>query len=89
MPYIKEYPRAYLQTEIADLAQAMGDFGPSERPGVMNYTISKLIKDVYGKGLKYAQYNEIIGFLECCKLEFYRAQVGPYEEVKRKENGEV
>jgi hypothetical protein len=55
----------------------------------MNYTISKLIKDVYGKGLKYAQYNEIIGFLECCKLEFYRAQVGPYEEVKRKENGEV
>ncbi len=38
---------------------------------------------------KYKDYNEIIGALECAKLEFYRRAVVPYEEQKIKENGDV
>ena len=38
---------------------------------------------------RYTDYNEIIGFLECCKLEYYRKKAGPYEDVKEQENGPV
>lgn len=68
---------------IADATQFCGD---------LNYTITKLIQEVYKKGnikMRYADYNEMIGMLECCKLEFYRKQVSPYEEEKIKLNGEV
>jgi len=35
------------------------------------------------------QINEVIGVLECAKLELYRRVAAPYEERKRIENGEV
>jgi hypothetical protein len=41
------------------------------------------------KGIKYANINEVIGALECCKLELYRAIAAPYEEEKIEENGQV
>jgi hypothetical protein len=44
------------------------------------------------KGLyppKYFNYNRAIGVLECIKLEFYRRMVGPYEDIKIKEAGDV
>ena len=31
----------------------------------------------------------MIGALECCKQEYYRAVVGPYEDIKIEENGDV
>jgi hypothetical protein len=34
-------------------------------------------------------YNDVIGALECCKLELYRRMVAPYENTKIKENGDV
>ena len=40
-------------------------------------------------GERYAVYNELIGALECAKLELYRKRVAPYEEEKIAENGEV
>ena len=57
----------------------------------MNYTITKLIGEVYGpiEKLHYHSFNEIIGMLECCKMEFYRKQCAPYEDIKLKENGSV
>ncbi len=81
--------RYLVQEEISALSECLKEFRGQERPGIMNYTISKLIQEVYGDKLNYFQYSEIIGLLDCCKMEFYRAQVAPYEELKRKENGNV
>lgn len=89
MPYIVPMHRFLLQEEITPLAECLAAMDKSQRPGAMNYALSRLIKEVYGEDLKYSQYNEIIGMLESCKLEFYRAQVGPYEDKKRWENGRV
>jgi hypothetical protein len=39
--------------------------------------------------VRYANVNEMIGALECCKLELYRILIAPYEDVKIDENGGV
>jgi hypothetical protein len=39
--------------------------------------------------VRYANLNEMIGALECCKLELYRILTAPYEDVKIEENGGV
>lgn len=56
--------------------------------GELNYKLTWLI-DIYfkNKGLSYATANEVIGVLECCKLELYRRIIGPYEDLKMEENG--
>ena len=40
-------------------------------------------------GENYANYNAMIGALECCKQEYYRTLVGLYEDKKIDENGDV
>lgn len=56
--------------------------------GELNYLITWII-DRQLDNANYARYNEIIGMLECCKLELYRRMIAPYEDVKKKENGDV
>jgi hypothetical protein len=59
-------------------------------PGELNFAFTNLIKTyINNVGWRYATANDIIGALEACKLEFYRRQVAPYEDVKIKENGDV
>jgi hypothetical protein len=41
------------------------------------------------KTLNYSDYNEIIGVLECAKMEFYRRLAAPYEDSKIIVNGDV
>lgn len=59
-------------------------------PGKLNYAITRLC-DFYLQdfGVSYQRLNEIIGALECAKLEFARRVVGPYEDSKITENGDV
>ena len=56
--------------------------------GELNYLFTRII-DRQLDGANYARYNEIIGALECCKLELYRRLLCPYEDKKKKENGDV
>jgi hypothetical protein len=55
--------------------------------GQLNYFLTKslLSRDPQ----TYAEYNALIGVLECCKLEFYRRAVAVYEDQKIQENGDV
>jgi len=51
-------------------------------------------KDCLGKVkekrvLSYSEYNEIIGILECAKMEVYRRLVVPYEDKKIEQNTDV
>ena len=37
----------------------------------------------------YENFNAMIGALECCKQEYYRRIIAPYEDKKIEENGDV
>jgi hypothetical protein len=73
MPYIKQYRR-----------------GKSpETPGELNFAITKMILDYLGPAPGYSRFNEVVGVLECAKLELYRRKIMPYEDQKKTENGDV
>ena len=60
-------------------------------PGELNYVLTRealRYMDAQG-GISYASINEVIGVLECMKLEFYSRIARPYEDHKRDINGEV
>lgn len=80
MPYIKKDNRAKYDLYIRELKP--------KTPGDLNYIITKICSNQI-KDLSYSEINKIVGVLECAKMEFYRRISVPYEEEKRKENGEV
>lgn len=59
--------------------------------GELNYLISSLVHIWLQKKEKlgYAEMNEVMGVLECMKLEVYRQVISPYEDKKKMENGSV
>lgn len=68
-------------------------WGPERFPsntGELNYLITRLCHQyIQEKGLKYKNINEVIGVLECAKLELYRMIAAPYEDKKKRENGAI
>jgi len=79
MPYINQATRDVIQPP-ADVVGA----------GQLNYAFTKqALRYLYLEGESYQTYNDIIGALESCKLEFYRRAVAPYEDKKIQENGDV
>jgi len=86
MPYI---PQIHRNDIHEDLMESGVDFIP-ENAGEINYLVSALINNYLKRnGLNYANVNEMMGAIECCKLELYRIIAAPYEDDKAKENGEV
>ena len=94
MPYIKKEQREELEPELGALIQkmlSMPEFHSTGRAGILNYVITAMLDSCFGplSDAKYKDYNEAIGMLECCKLEFYRKAAAPYEDMKEKQNGKV
>lgn len=100
MPYIKNSERAELNLQIKDLADRLAEVSSMNDGfigGRLNYTITKLVleyfesvKKIEGNfNITYADWNEILGALECCKLELYRRHISPYEDEKIQQNGDV
>jgi hypothetical protein len=58
-------------------------------PGELNYALTRLCLQYLGDEFNYQCCNDVIGALECCKLELYRRKVGPYEDTKIALNGDV
>jgi hypothetical protein len=96
MPYIKQEHRNYLDGYIVELATRL--IGKKTHNnilcGELNYIIFKITKiltnpDIVGGEKSYARFNAIIGALECCKQEIYRRMIGPHEDSKIIENGDV
>ena len=80
MPYIKRDRRSQLAEGIVSISNA----------GDLNYAITELINEfLCQRGVNYANLNEVVGALECCKLELTRRIIGPYEDTKIKSNGDV
>lgn len=84
MPYIDPKTRELFEDQINNLG-AMIDI-----PGELNFVITKLIHSyLHYKGLSYIVINEVIGVLECAKMELYRKIAAGYEDKKQLENGPI
>jgi hypothetical protein len=96
MPYIKQQDRKKFTISSKELPSNQGIdtlehiANVSENAGDLNFAITKILKQyIKKKGICYANHNEIIGMLDCCKAEWYRKEVVPYEDFKENENGSV
>ncbi|MCC6610658.1 MAG: hypothetical protein IT515_13420 [Burkholderiales bacterium] len=80
MPYI-----------TADARARLDEGGTPETAGELNYAITRLVDDYLMQkgGVRYAHLNEVVGALECAKLELYRRVAAPYEDRKLAEAGDV
>ncbi len=78
----------YVKPEVRD---RIDKGGIPQNPSELDYAITKLLDDyLKQKGhFAYAELNEVVGALECAKLEFNRRLLGPYEDGKIAENGDV
>jgi len=62
----------------------------AKTPGELNYQITRCCLEYLAVcDIEYANYNSVVGVLECVKQELYRRIMVPYEEAKREINGEV
>ena len=57
--------------------------------GEINYLLTIILDRQLGPSITYARANELIGVLECVKLEIYRQVISKYEDLKERENGTV
>jgi len=93
MPYIKQTDRENYDGHIQELVYLVNEYQEQEAQspsGQLNYIISSLLMGVYKDTLpSYSEFNEIVGILECAKMEIYRRVVAPYENQKMKENGDI
>jgi hypothetical protein len=78
MPYINQTQRDFMEHHSPTSA------------GELNYCLTSLCIEYLNQSKgRYQDYNDIMGALEGCKLEFYRRKVAPYENLKMLENGDV
>jgi|TARA_R110000823_G_scaffold295814_1_gene415793 hypothetical protein len=90
MPYIDVEKRELLEHSLQNLYARILVQNEADLAGVLNYCISRIVSEIVKeKGLKYSQLNELIGVLECAKLELYRRVAAPYEDEKAILNGDV
>ena len=88
MPYIPSTKRNSLDYSIDYISIGIGN--SEDYCGELNYSISRILNNILmNKGLVYKTVNDLIGVLECAKLELYRRIASPYEDKKMLENGEV
>jgi hypothetical protein len=89
MPYIPQQQRIDIHNDLLDDELGGLNWTP-ENAGELNFLVSTFIANyIKTKGLKYAVVNEMVGALECAKLELNRVIIGPYEDIKIAENGPV
>ena len=84
MPYVDQEARNQLNVGAVP-----------RKAGELNYVITKAclryLRNLEGPGRKlgYQDFNDVIGALECAKMELNRVIIGPYEDIKIAENGPV
>ena len=82
MPYLKKADAKPLQDGLSKITPLL--------PGELNYCFCQLsMTYLNAQGLSYKTLNDVIGALECAKLEITRRIVAPYETGKARDNGDV
>ena len=89
MPYIPK-PRRRILLGLEPGTKPLWSAPPPTTPGELNFLLTHLCQTyVGGTGESYSTFNDVIGALDCAKMEFYRRVVVPYEDKKIAENGDV
>jgi hypothetical protein len=89
MPYIVQEKRKILDPAIQNLVESFRELNDDRNfAGNLNYVITRLFSSLHPSP-NYQRFNDVIGALECCKLELYRKKTAPYEDIKESENGPV
>ncbi len=93
MPYIAGADRAPYDHLVDELAALLASRPPDRRKGHANYVITQILRKGFGvcepSGESYSTYAEVIGTLECAKLEMYRRWVAPYEDGAIARHGDL
>ena len=90
MPYIPKYERSKWEIHITSLESLIHNIPEDKIDGELNYLFTRLLHIAYSNSSEsYARYDRAIGLLECVKQELYRRKIGPYEDRKIEENGDV
>lgn len=87
MPYIKKEQRPAIDKLTEPLIAHLKSRPLEEQDGSLNYAVTRIIKEVYPQ--KYFHFNRALGVLTAISLELYRKIIGPYEDKKILENGDV
>lgn len=87
MPYIKKEQRPAIDELVNPLIAHLKSLPLEDQDGSLNYAVTRIIKHVYPQ--KYFHFNRALGVLTAITQELYRKIVGPYEDTKISENGEV
>jgi hypothetical protein len=84
----QSYSMPYIKKERRDAIMAGAK---PQDAGELNFAISVLVDGFLQSkgGIKYSHLNEVVGALDCAKLELYRRLAVPYEDKKIEENGDV
>lgn len=86
MPYIKTEDRQAIHEKLT----VHGVDTVLENAGEVNYAITSLVDNYLQYNTRcYRTINEMIGALECAKLELYRRVAAPYEDTKIIYNGDA
>ena len=57
--------------------------------GTLNYAVHQLIDEYFKQNNRnYQTINDVIGVMDCVKMELYRRMVTEYEEIKILQNGD-
>jgi hypothetical protein len=77
VPYITEEAR-----------EAVDKHGPGT-VGELTYSLTEVVLNYLGASPAFGDYAEVLGALEATKLELYARSVRPYEDGKRRINGDL
>ena len=88
MPYIEPSDRREeLRGLAADVVTVLRDTNDELSSGEINFFISTILDIINASN--YEAMNDLVGVLENVKQEYYRRVISPYEDRKRRLNGEV
>jgi hypothetical protein len=90
MPYIKKELREQYDEYIDELVDILACETDEAIKGHHNYIMYRLAKKLAERlGVRYHTLQDIIGTFDCCKAEFSRRIVAPYEDKAIDKNGDV
>ena len=93
MPYIPSSDRPVYDPQIKQLAESLARQPADRRKGHANYVITQILRKAWGvdraDNESYSSYADIIGTLECAKLELYRRRLAAYEDTAIDKHGDL
>ena len=89
MPYIDPELRPRWDAVVEKFESVIDEFH-SIKAGELNYLLTKIVYSWFRiSNPSYDRIQAVVGLLECVKQEFYRRVAVPYEDRKKKEEGDV